>query len=506
MSELCKVLIVDDEYIMRQGIKHLINWDKEGFLIVGEATNGEEALLMLEKIKPQIVVMDVVMPVMDGVELTKAVHEKYPEIQIIVLSGFDDFMYVKETLKNGAMDYILKPTLTAEVFLEALKKAAENIPGFNFTGDSNLNLNHTLEWYISGYSNIFMVEDFPEFCKENNYRIFGVDINYVFGNDEDAVSKFRKDIRKLFDSIDVIFARTEIENRNLIYVFNYDSCNEKEIIERLHTVAENVKHRNPKGFFVLSRVFDDIQDVRELYEEIESRIDSGFYYKDLSVLHLDNCNTEKKTIPKFDYNDFSYDLRNGEYEKAMTKMYSYVKECIEARDDYEKIKNKAKNFIYSIIVTLEEYDVEIDIMRKKYFERIDTTIFAAEFLNELKEILDEIKSVFENSITGTDRIMGNITKYIIEHYMEPLDLDTIAKQFNYNYNYLSSYFNSKNYEGFSGYLNKVRIEKACELLKKEDMPISDISYAVGYSDHSYFCRVFKKSTGYTPSVYRRRFR
>ena len=187
-------------------------------------------------------------------------------------------------------------------------------------------------------------------------------------------------------------------------------------------------------------------------------------------------------------------------------MYSYVKECIEARDDYEKIKNKAKNFIYSIIVTLEEYDVDIDIMRKKYFERIDTTIFAAEFLNELKEILDEIKSVFENSITGTDRIMGNITKYIIEHYMEPLDLDTIAKQFNYNYNYLSSYFNSKNYEGFSGYLNKVRIEKACELLKKEDMPISDISYAVGYSDHSYFCRVFKKSTGYTPSVYRRRFR
>ena len=74
MSDLCKVLIVDDEYIMRQGIKHLVNWDKEGFLIVGEATNGKEALIMVEELKPHIVVMDVVMPVMDGVEPVSYTH------------------------------------------------------------------------------------------------------------------------------------------------------------------------------------------------------------------------------------------------------------------------------------------------------------------------------------------------------------------------------------------------------------------------------------------------
>ena len=101
MSDLCKVLIVDDEYIMRQGIKHLVNWDKEGFLIVGEATNGKEALIMVEELKPHIVVMDVVMPVMDGVELTKEVHEKYPDIKIIVLSGFDDFCCKGNSQKRG---------------------------------------------------------------------------------------------------------------------------------------------------------------------------------------------------------------------------------------------------------------------------------------------------------------------------------------------------------------------------------------------------------------------
>ena len=155
---------------------------------------------------------------------------------------------------------------------------------------------------------------------------------------------------------------------------------------------------------------------------------------------------------------------------------------------------------------LEEYDIDVEPMRRKYFKEIEETIYVTDFLKKLDEILDEIKKAFAENMTGTDRVMNKITKHILEHYMEPLDLDSLAKEFNYNYNYLSSYFNSKNKEGFSGYLNKIRIEKSCEILKKEDIPISDVSSMVGYSDHSYFCRVFKKTTGYTPSVYRRRSR
>ena len=286
MSDLCKVLIVDDEYIMRQGIKHLVNWDKEGFLIVGEATNGKEALIMVEELKPHIVVMDVVMPVMDGVELTKEVHEKYPDIKIIVLSGFDDFCYVKETLKNGAMDYILKPTLTGEVFLEALKRAADSIPGFSLSGNSNLILNHALEWYIAGYSDSMNIQDFPEFAKLNTYRMFAVDINYAFENDNDYVAKIRKEIRKTLNEAGIIFGRTVIDNRNLIYVFNYDIVYEIGVLEKLSRIAERVKNVKPKGFFVLSKRFENIQDVREIYLQVESQINSGFYYDNKSILNI----------------------------------------------------------------------------------------------------------------------------------------------------------------------------------------------------------------------------
>ena len=115
---MIRVLIVDDEYIMRQGLKYMIHWEQEGYEIVGEATNGNEALRLTEELKPHIIISDIVMSVMDGVTFTEMVHKIYPDIAIIILSGYDKFEYVKKTLTNGAIDYILKPTLNEEELLD----------------------------------------------------------------------------------------------------------------------------------------------------------------------------------------------------------------------------------------------------------------------------------------------------------------------------------------------------------------------------------------------------
>ena len=94
---MIRVLIVDDEYIMRQGLKYMIHWEQEGYEIVGEATNGNEALRLTEELKPHIIISDIVMSVMDGVAFTEMVHKIYPDIAIIILSGYDKFEYVKKT-------------------------------------------------------------------------------------------------------------------------------------------------------------------------------------------------------------------------------------------------------------------------------------------------------------------------------------------------------------------------------------------------------------------------
>ena len=130
-NQWCKVLIVDDELLIRQGIKHSINWEKEGFKIIGEATNGEEALDLIEAFRPHIVITDMVMPVMDGEALTKAIKEDYPQIEIIILSSFGDFDYVRSTFQLGVSDYILKPQLEGADLLEALQQAAQKIPALS---------------------------------------------------------------------------------------------------------------------------------------------------------------------------------------------------------------------------------------------------------------------------------------------------------------------------------------------------------------------------------------
>ena len=120
--------------------------------------------------------------------------------------------------------------------------------------------------------------------------------------------------------------------------------------------------------------------------------------------------------------------------------------------------------------------------------------------NELRAEFTQIIDEYQNRINSY--MINKIIEYINEHYTEQLTLTEVSKLFKFNYYYLSSYFSSHNKEGFNEFVNKIRIENACDFLKK-DIPISDISSMVGYSDHSYFCKVFKKFTGVTPSKFRK---
>src|SRR5690606_19845438 len=128
MGEMCKVLIVDDEMLIRQGIINYIDWEQEGFQIVGEASNGQEAMQMIGEFSPHIVVTDIVMPIMDGIDLVREAKKAYPHLEIIVLSSFENFDYVRSTFQNGVADYILKPKLNGAELLRILKQIVNRIP------------------------------------------------------------------------------------------------------------------------------------------------------------------------------------------------------------------------------------------------------------------------------------------------------------------------------------------------------------------------------------------
>ena len=132
MEDYCKVLIIDDEFIMRQGMSICWNGKKKAFRIVGEATNGQEGLDLIEKLEPDIVLADIVMPVLDGIEFSQILKQKYPGNPADHSSvAMNKFEYVKSTLLNGASDYILKPTLNPEILLKTCRRRQGTSPGLH---------------------------------------------------------------------------------------------------------------------------------------------------------------------------------------------------------------------------------------------------------------------------------------------------------------------------------------------------------------------------------------
>src|SRR5699024_7453484 len=127
MDAFITILIVDDEQKIREGIRRLINWENAGFKIVGEASNGQQAVHLIQRLQPDIVITDLMMPEMDGIELTTIIQKQYPSIRFIVLSSYDDFSLVSQSFKNGAVDYLLKPTLNSENLLKIVEKTAHTI-------------------------------------------------------------------------------------------------------------------------------------------------------------------------------------------------------------------------------------------------------------------------------------------------------------------------------------------------------------------------------------------
>ena len=191
-----------------------------------------------------------------------------------------------------------------------------------------------------------------------------------------------------------------------------------------------------------------------------------------------------------------------QFKEALELLVDYCDKMLDEQMDVFRMKNQTKNLIFTFLDTLLMDDVKKQNLRYEFFGLIDDALYERDYRENLAEIFRQLEDFIVDAVKD-DRI-DKILEYIEKNYMENLTMESLADEFNYNYYYLSSYFNQQVKEGFSGYLNKVRIRKACEILNNKDIPVADVSSMVGYSEHSYFCRVFKKMTGITPSAWRRR--
>lgn len=507
MDTYCRILIVEDEYLTRQGVKHLIHWEQEGFQIVGEASNGEEALRLAEELRPHIVLTDIVMPVMNGIALTQAIQERYPETRVIVLSGYSDFEYVKSTFQHGAVDYILKPTLNQKDLLDTLRKAAGQIPNFVLVRGGGNSLESVLNQALSGFPAPDALEKLRTAFPYPRFFLLGMNVPYALGNtanlgrEAGALAAGAKEFLP-----GVVTQVATVDRKFLLMVVNYAAEPYRILTERVRKLTASIRAKTPRIFYVYSQEFQGLEKFKETYQRLVILSRQRFYCRDAFL--QGEGNFALSPAEPFDMAQFNTDIHAANVAGALEGLETWLQRAVERRTPGEfEIKSLVQDALYQVLTTWEEDGMDPDktgSLKRDCFIQISEAKFAEDLLTAFSNIQEDfIRIVEQQDQHPNRRSMKEILDYVKEHCAEALTLNDVAQTFNFNYSYLSSYFSSNSREGFSEYLNRVRIQRAEELLRDEDIPVSKVCGLVGYGDHSYFCKVFKKFTGKTPSEFRR---
>jgi two-component system response regulator YesN len=525
---------VDDEELVRNAIIKKLNWQEIGFDVIEQAEDGEQAYELALKLRPDVVLTDIRMPFMDGLELADKLAEDLPNTKVVILSGHDEFEYAQEAIKLGVLDYILKPIHSAKL-TELLINIVENIKKGEIEKQKLVKLKSQLH------------QSLP-LLKE---KFFLTLLNNTFSSKE--ISKNLEFFDISFPGDTYIVCASEIDNINQLAIendaeymalTNFSILNiESELIGNMgyamndatkrHIMILSWKDTDETNTKVLYNLMDAIRTNIEKYLNITVTIGIGRQVGTLEDIHLSyedaiNALDCKITMGKnkiYNIKDFGY--RDTDMYLPIEKIHNLIStiklENIEAAtaqindffEDISKRKNISLANIHILVIELifsmqkipsvisNEYNKENDLDFKIY-ESISKCETVDDFKSMVIHFASKVCSNINASRNSRNRtIIVKAKNYINENYsQEDLSLNNVAGVVSVSPGYLSILFRKETDETFIEYLTKVRLEKARELLKTTPMKAYEVAYKVGYSDPHYFSLIFKKYTGMTPTDYK----
>ncbi|OKP95560.1 helix-turn-helix transcriptional regulator [Paenibacillus sp. P46E] len=293
-----------------------------------------------------------------------------------------------------------------------------------------------------------------------------------------------------------------------LFLINLEAAMWGDTVRVLYELALKRSEHEPEFQICLSIAFPGLDEAAAVYQGSYMKLGQyRFYFPGKMVLIPDELPTLTAELPKFNPGQFTEQLKRLQLEEAFAELRQHVAAlCSYYDNDVFQFKSFLGNMIFNVTHQFSHLKV---LEEEKYdlFRSIDEAPNADAAAGILEGFLDRVMELASSAVpaSGSHTNMKKLLEYIEEHYAEPLSLTELARHFHFNPSYLSSLFTAHNQEGFKEHLNTIRTDKAAVLLREGETPISEISSMVGYGDHSYFCKVFKKYTGQSPSGYRRQF-
>lgn len=509
-----KILIAEDEFLVRIGLKTTVDWEAHGYKIVGEASNGREAFELFKKTKPHILITDVKMPIIDGLELLSMVKEKDPDILVVILSNYDDFEYARRAMRLGASHYLLKNEINESNLLRTL---SELDLGSNDRLSAKTNRKQEQEKYLHNYIYLFNeIEqknniDIPsDIFSDTEHIVLRLDANDIDNLEENNSKTIIRNIESIiYETIEnAIVSSAFWANKILISVVapNEEGSDNflKEITQKSSLIIRNALHYFDIPINVGISEIVGGSNISDALVQAETARLLCFFTQDSIV----NYTSEKEPLPD---SEISIDRLHIE-ELFAKRNYAAIESYI--CDIFEKL-TISKNFPNLDIVFIDLIYLAKNICEK---EGIDTTgalsdvKFSYDNLATMSDvhqtrdyILNIYKSLIDNADGKKEHYSFTIRKcieYIENNYMNNISLDDAAKEVDISRSYLSMLFKQETDINFVNYLTDFRIEQAKKIISSSNLKVYEVAYQTGFSSPYYFSKVFKDVVGVSCREYK----
>lgn len=518
-----QVLIADDEAIIREGLKCLLDWESLGFLITDEASNGEQALEKLLNKNPEVALMDIRMPGASGLDVIRRSREAGYNGKIIILSGYSDFKYAQEAIRLGVEYYLTKPVDEEEltIILDTIRRRL----------DSERANADTAELYRTKARDAIVEEILLGRISEQN-RLSGQDFTglhmdadvyqvaicekYNHGL-QDSPYSFAELLR-LANQDNNSFDAITLEYREVfLFKGSYAVGRFTSLLQHYSEEKTPPQKGSPLDHFFITygRCVDSVSDISRSYREAHELIGRRFFcdqaqhtmgYQALPSLKGSVSLPVSGLLAEYSASLLDY-IRTFNRNMLAETLSSLQQQLYNATDSISDIRIFLADLYLSVREKMSRLYSSANIPfsgNAEVIRFITSRYYLYEILLYFTEQFEGMMSAIGNS--SRESVMDDILHYISHNYAENLTLENLAPLFGYNSSYLGKLFSKTVGENFNSYLDHIRIERSKELLMNEDAKIYTIAEKVGYRNADYFHTKFKKYTGMSPAEYRKRSR
>ncbi|GAA3404230.1 response regulator [Paenibacillus hodogayensis] len=494
-----KLIIAEDEPMVRRTIRQKIDWPGLGFEIVGEAENGEDALRLIREHSPDLVIADIVMPLVDGIELLKRTREEGQECRFLMLTCMSEFEYARQALEYGASAYVLKLSMDVETLQTALLKIRRELESRSEIRELQARTRmHAYEQLFPVLWDGMYYHNTPPEEREAAAARLRREVGYVWfgafldGSADFCVGEVR---RRGFAGGEGRLVLTSFTASGVTTVFAFGS-------EPPRWNVPTVNDPGPHSYAAIYARPVAITDLPDVWAGLLRAADRVWYDDRRGLQYADIASESGSDTPALSWS----------YEKELLRQFEQSKTNACA-DTLARMWDEMRRLRYPLVLAkatmlrLDQVFARISALPPlppgELTEAASFTAAITVFANRMSAYLERL-ALSEERMTDHEEV-NKMIRYIRQHYDSPITLKSTALHVAMEEHYVSRLFKKKVGESLIHYLQQYRVDRAKVYLTETDMNVGDVGRSVGFASDNYFNKIFKRTTGLTPSEYRKRF-